>query len=252
MAKRKVRRKRVGEKESGRKAPRLGIGKRNTQINEEILQSLAEELQDFRETPWTGLSARRIREMGFYEELGLRLELQDLPLGQYYAGLAALARDMDEYLAKHPRDDAALFKTVISLINTEERPRYGGGAFPTLDGQRVEILPTGLASAADSGRPTVELLGNPAIVHEWMCKPGKKLLDRFLQKFGRKLKETICGKDSPYEQFNKGLLGQADLPKTIAASILAVGFSPATFWYPLAVYLGILLVKTGLKTYCEP
>jgi len=66
-----------------------------------------------------------------------------------------------------------------------------------------------------------------------------------------KFKDTICGKDGPYEQFTKGLVGQAALPSSIASSILAAGFSVETVWYPLAVYLSLLLVKTGLKTYCE-
>ena len=54
-----------------------------------------------------------------------------------------------------------------------------------------------------------------------------------------------------YVNIEKGLLGQADLPVAIASSILTAGFSAATFWYPLAVYLALLLMKTGLKTYCE-
>ena len=88
---------------------------------------------------------------------------------------------------------------------------------------------------------------SPAIVHEWTFKPGKRLL----VKFGVKFKDTICGADGPYEQFTNGLIGQAALPATIAAKILTVGFSAATFWYPLAVYVSVLLVKAGLKTYCE-
>ena len=62
------------------------------------------------------------------------------------------------------------------------------------------------------------------------------------------------GKDGPYEQFcnpDNKLVGQAQLPMTIAGSILTSGFSPATFWYPLAVYVGLLLSKTLLKTYCK-
>jgi hypothetical protein len=221
------------------------------EVREGVLQALVEQVEAFPVTPWSGLSARQIREYGFYLEPDLRLEEKDLLLGQLYAGLAVLARDMHDHLAKHPRDDAEMFRALVQMVNTEDRARYGSGAFPEYDGHPVSLLPKGLAAAADSGKPTVTPLADPRIVHEWTSKPGKKLFDRFLQKFGRKLKETICGKDGPYEQFNKGLLGQTALPTSIASTILTAGFSAATFWYPLAVYLSILLVKAGLKTYCE-
>ena len=67
------------------------------------------------------------------------------------------------------------------------------------------------------------------------------------------LKKCIYGilTDIQKEKFEKDLLGQADLPVTIASCILAAGISVATFWYPLAIYFGLLLVRTGLKTYCE-
>ena len=190
---------------------------------------------------------RQIREIGFYEEAGLRFEYGDYVVGQLYAGLAVLARDMHLYLVQHPREDAALFEDVISLVNAEESRLHGGKAFPNYKGLRVGNLPGQLASAATLGQPTVTPLGERDIVHEWTFKAGKRLF----VKFGSKFKETICGKDGPYEQFNKGLLGQAALPATIASTILSTGISPATFWYPLAVYMSILLVKTGLKTYCE-
>jgi len=88
-----------------------------------------------------------------------------------------------------------------------------------------------------------ELLLRPEIKHEYTYYPGKEIFE----KFSRKFKETICGKDGPYEQFCNGLVGQADLPVTIAASILSGG----QVWLPIAVYVGLLIVKTGLKTYCE-
>jgi hypothetical protein len=219
-----------------------------TRINEETLETLVNEVEAFVPTAPEGYMMRTIKERGFYEEQGLRFTHEDLPLGHLYAGLAVLARDMHQYLAKHPRDDAALFEEVVSSVNTEEERQYGPQAFPNYAGLPVDNLPEQLASAAADGQPTVAPLGERGIVHEWTFKPGKRLL----AKFGSKFKETICGKDGPYEQFNEGLLGQAALPTTIAGTILVAGFSPATFWYPLAVYVSILLVKTVLKTYCEP
>lgn len=219
------------------------------EINKEILKSLTKEVKTIVPVAFpTGLMDRRIKEMGFFEEGDLRIEIEDYAVGQLYAGLAVLARDMHQYLSQNPRDDAALFEEVITLVHTEERRIHGDKAFPNYVGLPVDDLPAQLAFAAARGMPTVAPLGNRDIVHEWTLKPGKRL---FI-KFGTKFKETICGQDGPYEQFNNGLLGQAALPRTITVTILAAGFSPATFWYPLAVYISILLVKTGLKTYCEP
>jgi len=220
------------------------------EVDNELIQSLAETVEKFPVTPWSGLSTREIREYGFYVEGGLRLESEDLFLGQLYSGLAVLARDMHYYLEEHPRENSATFHAVVEEVNVDDR-RYGSGAFPKYDGQPISLLPTGLAAAADFGKPLVDPLGDPQIVHEWTSKPGKKLFLKFFNKFGRKLRETICGENGPYEQFNKGLVGQATLPAVIAGAILKSGFSTETFWYPLAVYLAILLIKTGLKTYCE-
>jgi hypothetical protein len=218
------------------------------EINKEILESLVKEVETITPSAFpAGLMDRRIREMGSYEEAGLRFEYNDYAVGQLYAGLGVLARDMYQYLSGNQRNDAALFKEVISLVNTEERKTHGDQAFPNYVGLPVEDLPQQLAFAAALGWPTVEPLGKRDIVREWTFKPGKRLF----VKFGAKFKETICGKDGPYDQFNNGLLGQAALPSTIASTILIAGFSPATFWYPLAVYMSILLLETGLKTYCE-
>jgi hypothetical protein len=203
-----------------------------------------------------------ISEDGFYEEAGLRFSDDDYLLGQLYAGLTVLALDMHRYLEQRPREDAAVFAALVSLVHAEEASVHGGGrAFPNFAGLPTEGLPTGLASAAALGRPTVAPLADPGIVHEWTFKPGKRLFVRLLHpdaggaavgKFGRELKETVCGKDGPYQLLKRNLLGQAALPAMIAGNILAVGFAAATFWQPLAVYLAILLVKTGLSTYCGP
>jgi hypothetical protein len=192
--------------------------------------------------------SRRIREYGSYEELGLTFTDEDYNVGLYYAGLAVLARDMHQYIAGHPRQDAGLFAEVVSAVHDLERTRYGDGAFPNYANLPAETLPTGMAAAADAGKLAILPLEIVAIVHEWTTKAGKRLF----VKFGRKFKNVICDPpDGPYVQFNNGLVEHATLPTTIAGAILTTGFSAATLWYPLAVYLSLLLIKTGLKTYCE-
>jgi hypothetical protein len=217
-------------------------------VNEENLVSLVKEVDRLPPAFPTGYMKRQIDRYGFYEELGLKFTVDDVLVGLHYSGLAVLARDMGLYLDNHQRDDAALFKKVVDDVNKEESQLYSTGAFPIYEGRNVDSLPEGLASAAVSGRFDITPLENiESIVHEWTLKAGK----RFFTKLASKFKETVCGKDGPYEQFNNGLLNQATLPTTIASTILITSFSTATFWYPLAVYMSILLVKTGLKTYCE-
>ena len=229
------------------------------EVSQEMLATLIDEV----ETTWravpSGLMARRIVNDGVYKESGLSITYDDYPLGQYYVGLAVLVRDMHLYLEAHPRDDTALFYDVVDAVNSVDTLMYGSEvAFPNYGGRLAEVaqaLPRGMAEAAAQGQPTLKpLANNPTIVHEWTFKPGKRLLGQFLEKFGHEFKEVICGAGGPYEQFkdDDGLLGQANLPNVIASALLTSVFSAAVFWTPLAVYISLLLVKTGLKTYCEP
>ena len=222
-------------------------------INEKLLQSLLSKAESY-EGPrsYIGVSWDHLEKYNAFKEPGFELTEKDKFLTQIYAGLAVLSRDIHQYLSKNPRDDVSLFEDVITAVSIVERQRYNTGAFPYDDPQflyKTELsqFPSDLAAKAAGGKPTVVPLGDVNLRHEWTVKVGKKL---FL-KFGEKFKSVICGKDGPYEQFEKGLLKQATLPTTIVSAILTAGFSTATFWYPLAIYITLLLIKTGLKTYCE-
>lgn len=217
-------------------------------INVYAMETLLEEIERFVPVAVpTGHMMRQITEAGFYEEQGLRFTSDDLALGQLYAGLAVLSRDMYHHLTFHPRQDADLFMQVIAYVNAVECTLYGDQAFPYYEGLPVADLPDNLAVSLLDEHPNMAPLGHRAIVHEWTLKPGKRLFVRF----GAKLKETVCGRGGPYMQFKKGLLGKAELPAVLVTSILTAGFSSATFWCPLAVYLSLLFIKAGLKTYCE-
>ena len=190
-------------------------------IDEKLIRSLVKKAESYiGPHAYVGVSWRDLSRYNEYSEPGLILTQQDKELTQLYAGLAVLAWDMKQYLAKSRRKDARLFKEVIASVKIEDRKRYGPGAFP-YDSKRfpyteeLAAFPKGLARTADEGRPTVQPLGGNYIRHEWTVKPGKKL---FL-KFGEKFKIVICCKDGPYEQFENGLLGQVALPSAITASV---------------------------------
>lgn len=175
-------------------------------------------------------------------------DLKNLGEKQLYAGLAVISKDLARYLESNPQPDAYLFNSVYSGFSAEERESWGGRPF--FDPAEAHSIPTSLAEEAAHGAFDLSALKDPDIVHEWTVYPGRRLLERF----GHEFKMTICGPNGPYEQFENSenkLVAQAQLPASIATSILAAGISVATLWYPLAVYIALLLIKTGLATYCR-
>jgi len=93
----------------------------------------------------------------------------------------------------------------------------------------------------DGENTDISILLDPSIEHEWTMGPGKELFELFKKKF----RDTICkGPDSPYMKMEKGLVGQADLPAAIVATLISSGFAVSTFWIPILVYFALLLVKT--------
>lgn len=172
-------------------------------------------------------------------------QLEPANKAQLDAGFGLLVKDYARYLESHPRDDAGGFWRVYRAFSEEETAGYGGSPF--FQSAAETGVPAGLAEKAAAGEFDVAPLLDPSIEHEWLMIPGQRLLRRFAAEF----KEVICGDGGPYQQFKNGLVGQEELPKVIAASVLAAGFSIAVFWYPLVVYIGLLLVKAGLATYCK-
>ncbi len=164
---------------------------------------------------------------------------------QLDAGFGLLIKDYARFLEAHPRDDAETFWRVYRAFSQEETASYGGSLF--FQPAAETSVPAGLAEKAAAGQFDVAPLLDPSIEHEWLRIPGQRLLRRFAAEF----KNVICGEGGPYQQFKTGLVGAEQLPSVIAASVLAAGFSIAAFWYPLAVYIGLLVVKAGLATYCK-
>jgi hypothetical protein len=173
-------------------------------------------------------------------------EIENLDERQLEAGLGVILKDTLQYLLTAPRSDDSTFKEMVYEVMAGER-RDTLPQWRLLYVDPNDPVPTGIVAAAAKGKFNLNALKNVKIQHEWTIYPAR----RFLKKFNVKLKKNICGKGGPYEQFKNGMLGQAALPTTIATTILTVGFSAATVWYPLAVYVGILILRTGLATYCD-
>ena len=176
-------------------------------------------------------------------------QVKDYDESLLYSGLTILSKDVAEYVATSAytgKETQLFFEVYRDALNVERDywAQFGPQLFQPLE---TAQLPRGFAQAATEGRLDLTPLADRTIVHEWLENPGKKLFEKFKAKF----RETICGKDGPYEKFVNGLVGQADLPLTIASAVLTAGFSIAAFWLPVVVYFSLLLIKAGLKTYCE-
>lgn len=175
---------------------------------------------------------------------------------QLLSGLSVLVLDAKEYFDRHPADgiEGETFRSIYGETITssgfwgdwQDQKQWELDVLAEFND--VAFLPPGeLTRQAAEGNPDVTSLGDPELVHEWFVYPGQD----FFKRFGRNFRGTICGEGGPYEQFEDGLVGQEQLPKVIAATLLTSGLSGGTVWVPLAVYVGLLLVKTGLQTYCE-
>jgi hypothetical protein len=175
-------------------------------------------------------------------------ELEKLDDQLLEAGLGVILKDTLQYTLTAPRTDDLLFKELISQVIAEElNDKTSPPQWRLLYVDPSDPVPTGIVAAADQGKFNMKPLKQSGIIHEWTVYPAR----RFLERFKVKLKKNICGKGGPYEQFKNGLVGQAGMPTTIATTILTAGFTVAPVWYPLAVYVALLIVRTGLDVYCE-
>jgi hypothetical protein len=165
---------------------------------------------------------------------------------QLFAGLTLMCKDILNDSSKTKNSDLAV---VIDDFFKEEQGLFG--VTPLFHEEPVYKMSGASGIPLKKGwynGEIVSLLNDPAIIHEWTELPGQRLFDKFKVKF----KDILCkGEDCIYTKMEKGLLGQADLPATIVSTILTAGISASTFWIPIIVYFALLLIKTGLKTYCE-
>ena len=180
---------------------------------------------------------------------GVLAVIKDYSVEKLQTGFALLVKEAAQHANLFQPKDKQAFDAVLAPLVEEEKSQP---AAASLFGPHLALVPTGVVRAAAQGRLSSKRieqdLGNDRIVTAPTAAVGHRLWAKFM----RKSKETICGAEGPYEAFCKGLLGQADLPKTIAASIVAGCLTASAVWIPLAAYAALLVTKAGLKTYCEP
>ncbi len=196
-----------------------------------------------------------------------------------FAGLAVLVPDAEDFCDKHAvnaedllpegdtgkkrkrasresetspqllREHAAMLFEVVKKVSVTKKKieltKAGGKrtVSVTMSNQTTEVT-----RRAYRGDVNVE----PLLVQDTKDKLLVAKGRMYFKEFMKRLTENICGPDGPYEQLKKGLdRVHSKLPENVAAWILATSFSTSTLWYPLAAYLAVLLVRTGLDVVCE-
>jgi beta-phosphoglucomutase-like phosphatase (HAD superfamily) len=194
------------------------------------------------------------------EEKLIRSYLADLAAvndSTLIAGLAILVKDTDKYLAQklassssskeeHAMigDQAKLFREVVDEVRAEDSKVAPDVSFAAVESD--ESLPSGIVAEASRGKADLNPLLEPEVAKPLTIGAGRRLFRRFKSK----LRENICGPGGLHESIVKGSIAQAAVPTTIATTVLTTGLSSDKFWIPLAVYLSLLIVKSGLDTYC--
>lgn len=153
----------------------------------------------------------------------------------------------DTRLPQDRLEEAEDFLGVYTAYLIQDKQKYADSPF--FKPADIVGLPYGVADKAAAELSFVPFLDRSNIggaYNEWTRGPGRKLFNKFKRKF----KNVICGKNGPYKEFEDGLISEADLPKKIVAAVV-VGITFASFWVPLFSYFALLLVHTTLKVYCE-
>lgn len=207
------------------------------------------------------------------DETAIRRALADLVLiaGQdelLLAGLAVVVKDTEQELdrlAAPPRiatsapeegdrrqrieveclqEDAQLFREVLDQLKAEDEKLPRNERYDAV--VRDRNLPAGIVGKAWRNVQDLSTLASKAIITKATLRTGKRLY----RLFSAKLRANICGDGGVYKEFRTGRL-KPSLPVAVVNAVLLGGFSESTFWYPLAIYLGLLIAKSGLEAFCE-
>lgn len=175
-------------------------------------------------------------------------ELNDLDEIQLEAGLGVILRSTQLYLMKNPTPDSKIFQELIEAVIAEEQKKKSPRDHRlTYIDPLAPPIPLDIVASIVSGERDVSSLKDSRIRHEWTVEPARK----FLKRFSKELKRNICLEEGIYGKFKKYDINKIDLPTIIASSILTWSFAPAAFWCPIAAYVGLLIARTGLNTFCN-
>lgn len=183
-------------------------------------------------------------------------QVKPLDLGLLLAGVTVLAKDTADYI--HTRgftDNAAgkLRAAYLALLNHDRQywERFGPGLYLTL---KEAALPDGIVKGDEKGEFDLTPLLNPKIEKEWTRAPGwyffkiysLQIKDDILR--GTKLEDlqaTFCDDKEPH----KPLVNLIEkLTMTGSADSAGTGRATTRFWYPLLLYIALVLKRTHFRS----
>lgn len=196
-------------------------------------------------------------------------QVKDAKLGLLFAGLTVLVKDTADYINANGLNDAASETLRGAYLEMLNHDRYYWEAFgPKLYLSLPDAgLPYGIAKAASHCDFNLAKLAKPAepgIEYEWTIAPGWHCFETYTQEIkadilgGRtlvELKAWFCtGCDPKDPKDCKDPNEPKDPFKPFAALIERIArrssFGPG-FWYPLMLYVTLLLVKTDFRTLAD-
>jgi len=168
--------------------------------------------------------------------------------GLLFAGLTVLIKDTADFInAEGLADDAAEgFRTAyLDMLNYDRYywEKFGPKLFLTLADAG---LPHGIAKAASKCSFDVGKLVELPIEHEWTRAPGW----HSFKTYTGQIKGDILG-DKTLDELKAEFCKASDPFKPVAALVeqLAKRSSfPPAFWYPVMLYITLLLKKTDFRT----
>lgn len=225
----------------------------NQQLDRQALEKVVSDVVAISprgEKPLTGRVANIITQEGRYVEAGLEFKMEDGLYTQLYCGLAVLARDMYHYPGTKNRTDAKHFMNLVEAVRDEEKINHYQNAFPSYKVVSDGTTPLDL-TAAEKGEPIdLTLLSEARIIHEWNFIPGKRFLVKLSQRID--IREAVCNTAGPRDfvkNVQEGVKTAAVLK--VSEAILTATFSAAAFWYPLAAYAAVYILKQTYNAYCS-
>ena len=178
-------------------------------------------------------------------------QVKELDNGHLLTALAIVMKDTAEFLATRGYNDAAAtrFRTTYYDTLNEDRfywENFGADLYQSLDDSQ---LPSGMVENAANGQfdlcPVVDANN---IFHEWLRFNGWCFFKKFTATHGA----TAVGEDGLADDQERLCTETEANVVEIAIRLLDNAFSSKWFWYPIAVLLAMMILRTDFATVPDP
>jgi hypothetical protein len=195
-----------------------------------------------------------IKEMNIDTEKHLKTlfsQVKGIDIRQALAGLTILMKDTAEFLtAKGYRDPATASFRVVFLDTLNEDRFYWESFGPALYASLTDNqLPHGVVDQANRGQFDVTPVTKANnIFHEWTHFVGWCFFKKFSQKHG----SAAIGEQGLAKDKQMLCTETEENVVKVAQRLLDKEFTDKGYWFPLVIFLALLIVRTKFETIAEP